>query len=76
MQSRDVIHFDVNICRIKYVPDLNNARSVLDAKLKRNYVELTLYCPAMPFGNRKKNILEDLFSSVLSNLKNITPLET
>jgi len=54
MQSRDVILFDVNICRIKYVPDLNNARSVLDAKLKRNYVELTLYCPAMPFGNRKK----------------------
>jgi len=30
----------------------------------------------MPFGNRKKNILEDFFSSVLSNLKNITPLET
>jgi len=23
----------------------------------------------MPFGNRKKNILEDLFSSVLSQLK-------
>ena len=28
----------------------------------------------MPFGNRKKNILEDLSSSVLSKLKKISPL--
>jgi len=27
---------------------------------------LNHYRPAMPFGNRKKNILEDLFSSALS----------
>jgi len=34
------------------------------------------YRPAMPFGNRK-NIFEDLFSSVLSQFKkNITSLET
>jgi len=25
--------------------------------------------PALPFGNRKKNILEDLFSSVLPQFK-------
>jgi len=30
---------------------------------------LTHYRPEMPFGNRKKNILEDLSSSVLSQLK-------
>jgi len=35
----------------------------------------THYRPALPFGNRKKNILEDLFSSVLSQ-KNITLLES
>ena len=35
---------------------------------------VTLNRPAMPFGNRNK--IEDLFSSVLSQLKNITPLET
>jgi len=33
---------------------------------------LTLYRPAMPFGNRK-NILEDLFSSVLSQFKKYHP---
>jgi len=27
----------------------------------------------MPYGNRKKNILEDLFSSVLLQFKNINP---
>jgi len=27
----------------------------------------------MPFGNRKKNILEDFFSSVLSNCKKYHP---
>jgi len=42
----------------------------------RSY-ELTHYRLAMPFGNRKKNILEDHFSLVLSQFKkNITPLET
>jgi len=30
--------------------------------------------PAMPFGNRKKNVLEDLPSSVLSLFKKISPL--
>jgi len=30
---------------------------------------LTHYHPAMPFGNPKKDILEDLFSSVLSQFK-------
>jgi len=39
-------------------------------------VSLTLYHPAMPFGNRKKNILEDLFSSLLSQFKKYPPLET
>jgi len=37
---------------------------------------LTHYRPAMPFGNIKKNILEDLFSSVLLQLKKYHPLET
>jgi len=32
-----------------------------------------LYHPAMPFGNRKKNILGDLFSSALSQSKKYTP---
>jgi len=32
---------------------------------------LTLHRPAMPFGNRKKHIVEDLFGSVLSKFKNI-----
>jgi len=36
-------------------------------------MRLTLYRPAMPFGNRKKNILEDLFSSVLSQFKKYHP---
>jgi len=34
---------------------------------------LTHYRPAMPFGKRKKNILEDLFSSVLSQFKRYHP---
>ena len=29
---------------------------------------ITHYRPAMLFGNRKKNVLKDLFSSVLSKL--------
>jgi len=29
--------------------------------------------PAMPFGNRKKNILEDLFSSILSKFQKYHP---
>jgi len=29
--------------------------------------------PAMPFGNRKKNIIEDLFTSVLSQFKKYHP---
>jgi len=33
---------------------------------------LTLYRPAVPFGNRK-NILEDIFSSVLSQFKKYYP---
>jgi len=37
------------------------------------FLTLTLYHPAMPFGNRKKNILEDLFSSVLSQFKKYPP---
>ena len=34
---------------------------------------LTRYRPAMPFGKRKKNILEYLFSSVLSQFKKYHP---
>jgi len=34
---------------------------------------LTHYRPAMPFGNRKKNILEDLFSSALSQFRKYRP---
>jgi len=34
-----------------------------------HYNTLAHYRPAMPFGNRKKNILENLFSSVLSQFK-------
>jgi len=34
---------------------------------------LTLYRPAMPFGNTKKNVFEDLSSSVLSQFKKIHP---
>ena len=34
---------------------------------------LTRYRPAMPFGNRKKNILEDLSVHYCHNSKNITP---
>jgi len=41
----------------------------------RSVIELTLYRPATPFGNSKK-ILEDLFSSVLPQFKNIIPLKT
>jgi len=33
----------------------------------------TLYRSAMPFGNKKKNILEDLFSSVLSQFRKYHP---
>jgi len=36
-------------------------------------IALTHDRPAMPFGNRKKNILEDLFSSVLSQFKEYHP---
>jgi len=32
-------------------------------------LKLTHYRPAMAFGNRKKNILEDLFSPVLSEFE-------
>ena len=35
--------------------------------------DLTHYRPAMPFGNRKKNILEDLFSSVFSKFEKYDP---
>jgi len=35
----------------------------------------THHRPAMPSGNRK-NILEDLFSSVVSGFEKITPLES
>jgi len=35
--------------------------------------QLTHYRPAMPSGNRKKNILEDLFCSVLSQLEKYHP---
>jgi len=34
---------------------------------------LTPYRPAMPFGNRKKNIPEDLFSSELLQFKKYHP---
>jgi len=34
---------------------------------------LTLYRPVIPFGNRKENILDDLFSSVLSLFKKYLP---
>jgi len=46
--------------------------------LREDLMHLTHYRPVMPSGNRIKNILEDLFSSVLSQLekKIITPLET
>jgi len=37
---------------------------------------LTHHRPGMPFGNRKKNILEDLFSSVLSQFKKYHHLRT
>jgi len=41
-----------------------------------NYELIVTHCrPAMPFGNRKKNILEDLLVQYCQNLKNITPLE-
>jgi len=36
---------------------------------------LTHYRPAMPFGNTKKNILEDLFSSELAQFKKYYPSE-
>ena len=35
---------------------------------------LTHYRPAMPIGNRKKSIPEDLLSLVLSQIKKISPL--
>jgi len=31
------------------------------------------YRPAMPFGNRKQNIVEDLFGSVLAQFKKYYP---
>jgi len=34
---------------------------------------ITHYRPAMPFGKKKKNILEDLFTSVLSQFKKYHP---
>jgi len=34
---------------------------------------LTHFRPAIPFGNRKKNILDDLFSSLLSQFKKHHP---
>jgi len=34
---------------------------------------ITLYRPAMPFGNRKKYIFGDLFSAVLSQFKKYHP---
>jgi len=42
---------------------------------KSNAFFLTHYRPAMPFGNRQKNIFEDLFSPVLLQLKKYHPLE-
>jgi len=43
--------------------------------VRQRYISalLTHYRPTMPFGDRKKNILEDLFSSVLSQLKKYHP---
>jgi len=41
----------------------------------KNVVELTHYRPAMPFGNIKKNVLVDLFISVLSQLNKYHPSE-
>ena len=41
--------------------------------LKFWWKPLTHYRPAMPFGNRKKNILEDVFSSALSQFKKYHP---
>jgi len=44
---------------------------------KQNFkLSLTLCRPAMRFGNRKKNILEDISLQYCRNLKNIPPLET
>ena len=34
---------------------------------------LTHYRPAMPFGNRKKNILDNLSNSILSQFKKYQP---
>ena len=48
--------------------DLGNAEVALTVKL-------THYRPVMPFGNRKKNILEDLFSSVFYNSEKYHPSE-
>jgi len=42
---------------------------------KREKNSLIHYCPAMPFGNRKKNILEDLFSYFLLQFKKYPPSE-
>jgi len=36
-------------------------------------LQLTHYRPALPFGNKKKNILQDLFSSVLSQFEKYHP---
>jgi len=36
-------------------------------------LSLTHFRPAMPFGNRKKNIFEDFSSSVLSQFKECHP---
>jgi len=42
-------------------------------RISKKYKALTHYRPAMPLGTRKKNILEDLFSSVLSQFKKYHP---
>jgi len=56
-------------------PQVIKSKSTVGKPQKHNFF-LTRYRPAMPFGNRKKNILEDLLISVLSQFQNITPLET
>jgi len=89
IQRKQACHYPHQSKRLRFMdkvyPYMNSSDQKTDTQeiacLKKKLLSLILEVnpltpSAMPFGNRK-NILEDLLNSVLSQFKkNITPLET
>ena len=59
----------------KKTREINLKLALLKISSKFTLLSLTHYRPAKPFGNRKKNILEDLFSLILLKFRKHNPSE-